>query len=84
MKAYEIKDDPNKIRSFESLFFKQPLLLNIKTNRIFWHAGAGQDPGKKFDRYNYSMKKIGIKADRIDKKNKKIIKSLWASQLEKQ
>ena len=83
MKAYEIKDDPNQIKQYQSLFFKQPLLLNIITNRMYWHAGAGQDPGKKFDRYDYSMKKIGIEADKIDKKNKKVIKNLWARQLEK-
>ena len=83
MEAFEIKDDPNQIRNFQSLFFKKPLLLNIKTNRIFWHAGAGQDPGKKFDRYAYSMNQFGNSAIEIDKKNQKKIKNLWAKQLEK-
>ena len=84
MKAYEIEDESNQIKTYQSLFFKQPLLLNIKTNRIFWHAGAGQDPGKKFDRYIDKMKKIGNYAIQLDKKNKKKIKNLWAKQLEKQ
>ena len=32
-------------------FFKEPMLLNINTNRIFWHSGAGKDSDDIFDRY---------------------------------
>ena len=84
IQAYEIDDDSDQIKNYQSLFFKRPLLLNIKTNRIFWHAGAGQDPGEKFDRYIDKMKKIGKYAIDIDKKNNKKIKKLWVKQLEKQ
>ena len=84
MKAFEIEDDSNQILNYQSFFFKKPLLLNIKTNRIFWHAGAGQDPGKKFDRYSDKLNKIGDQAFQIDKNNKKKIKKLWLKQLEKQ
>jgi len=84
MKAFEIFDDSKAIRNYQSLFFKKPLLLNVKTNRIYWHAGAGQDPGKKFDRYSDKLKKLGKQAYQIDIENKKMIQKLWAKQLEKQ
>ena len=31
--------------------FKKPTLVNIHTQRIFWHAGAGKDKENVFDRY---------------------------------
>tara|TARA_Y100000590_G_C15720231_1_gene1013286 strand:- start:1900 stop:2739 length:840 start_codon:yes stop_codon:yes gene_type:complete len=84
MKAFEIEDDSNQINKYQSFFFKSPLLLNIKTNRIYWHAGAGQDPGEKFDRYSDKLNKIGNKAFQIDKQYKTKIHKLWSRQLEKQ
>ena len=32
------------------------MLLNINTNRLFWHSGAGIDSDKIFDRYERSKK----------------------------
>ena len=34
------------------------MLLNINTNRLFWHSGAGIDSDKIFDRYKNIMKKL--------------------------
>jgi TPP-dependent pyruvate/acetoin dehydrogenase alpha subunit len=52
VKSHNISDDPNKI--FEALpknFETGPLVLNINTNRLFWHAGAGIDSTEIFDRH---------------------------------
>jgi TPP-dependent pyruvate/acetoin dehydrogenase alpha subunit len=55
MKAYNINDDPQEVLSclnFENGIFSEPMLLNINTNRMFWHAGAGIDDPDIFDRHN--------------------------------
>ena len=82
--AHEINDDPLEIFKFKKLIFKKPMLLNIKTNRMFWHSGAGQDSYNIFDRYEYIKNKIGIQALKIDKKLKTKMDLLWKKQLEKQ
>ena len=51
MDGYQINDNPSNIYNLKNKFFKKPMLLNINTNRLFWHAGAGQDSDKTFDRY---------------------------------
>jgi pyruvate dehydrogenase E1 component alpha subunit len=54
MKAFDIDDDPQDIFNcldFEKGIFAEPMLLNIKTNRMFWHAGAGIDDPDIFDRH---------------------------------
>ncbi len=81
--SYDIKDSPDEIYKHKNKFFKQPLLLNINTNRLFWHSGAGQDSNKTFDRYKLEMNKIGNKAKKNDVKNKIKIKKLWENHLEK-
>ena len=54
------------------------MLINIHTNRIFWHAGAGKDKEHVFDRYLQQKKYLGKKASLIDINIKKKIKELWA------
>ncbi len=83
MDGYEINDDPKEIYKFKKSFFKKPMLLNIKTNRIYWHSGAGQDSEKTFDRYKFAKRKLGTLANKIDKKYKTRMDSLWEKQLEK-
>lgn len=54
MKAFDISDDPKEILSCldsEKGIFSEPMLLNINTNRMFWHAGAGIDNPDIFDRH---------------------------------
>ena len=53
------------------------MLLNINTNRLFWHSGAGIDSNKIFDRYKNIMKKIGKKSDFYDKKINQSMKRKW-------
>ena len=83
MKGFNLTDSPNEIEKFKKYFFKEPMLLNINTNRLFWHSGAGIDNPKIFDRYKYEKNKLGKVANIIDEKNKKVMKKLWQAQLEK-
>ena len=83
MNGYTINDDPLNIKKVSKDIFKKPILLNINTNRIYWHAGSGKDSDKTFDRFKSERKKIGKKAFDIDKDIKKQIKRLWQKQLEK-
>ena len=41
MESYDISDDPQEIINACDGLFDRPKLLNIRTNRKFWHAGAG-------------------------------------------
>ncbi len=83
MKGFEINDDPELIMKYKKFFFKEPLLLNIKTNRLFWHSGAGQDNYNTKDRYEIEKKKLGLEAIEISKKSKRKIDNLWQKQLDK-
>ncbi|WP_415284261.1 thiamine pyrophosphate-dependent enzyme [Candidatus Pelagibacter sp. Uisw_130] len=83
MKGFNCDDNPMNIYKYSKFFFKQPCLLNINTNRIYWHAGAGKDSEKTFDRYKSEKKILGTRADLIDHKTKKLIKNLWKKHLEK-
>lgn len=84
MKGFNINDDPSIINKYKKYFFKEPMLLNINTNRLFWHSGAGKDSDNIFDRYKFELKKLGKEAIEIDKKIKSKIDNLWQRQLEKQ
>ena len=83
MKGFSLDDNPKNIYKYSKYFFKQPCLLNINTNRIYWHSGAGKDSEKTFDRYKSEKKNLGNDADLIDLKTKKLIKKIWQKHLEK-
>ena len=83
IKGFNLNDNPVNINRYSKYFFKQPCLLNINTNRIYWHAGAGKDSEKTFDRYKSEKKSLGLKANLIDNNSRKIIKKLWQKHLEK-
>ncbi len=79
IEAYDIKDEPKKItQSLNKTLFKKPVLVNIHTNRIFWHTGAGKDKTNVFDRYLQQKNLLGKKAELIDIQIKKKMKILWA------
>jgi len=84
LEGHDIKDDPKEIEKHSNLFFKKPMLLNINTNRIYWHAGSGIDNKKTFDRFRNEKTKLGNQAIKIDEQYKINIKKLWKLQLEKQ
>ncbi len=85
IESFEISDDPNEIKKvLKNKIFKKPLLLNINTNRLTWHVGAGIDQGKKFDRLKNEIKKLGKKAIVKDNLIKNYIDKLWQKNLERQ
>ena len=51
------------------------MLLNINTNRLFWHSGAGKDSDEVFDRYESEKKILGNVAEELDKKLEKVLLS---------
>ena len=58
MKSFNIDDNPKNIWStLENVSFDKPALFNINTKRLFWHAGAGIDNQKEFDRHQSFLKK---------------------------
>jgi len=61
--GFNITDNPNEIIKYKTYFFKKPTLLNINTNRLFWHSGAGKDSDNIFDRYKYELKKSRVVLD---------------------
>jgi len=84
LEGHDIKDDPKEIEKYSNFFFKKPMLLNINTNRIYWHAGGGMDSNKTFDRFKNEKKILGVEAIKINEYYKKHIEKLWKLQLEKQ
>ncbi len=84
MKGFEINDDPASFLKYKKYFFKEPMLLNIKTNRLFWHSGAGIDSDKTFDRYNQLKKQLGDRAYEFEIKIKIKMKKIWQKILETQ
>ena len=57
LNAFDTKDDPvNIFKALNKNIFLKPTLINIHTNRLFWHSGAGTDNFKNFDRH-YDQKK---------------------------
>ena len=83
MESYNINDAPQNIFKVSKNFFKKPILVNINTNRLFWHAGAGQDDPETLDRLKLEIKKFGKRAILINKKNKMKVNKLWQKQLER-
>jgi hypothetical protein len=81
MKGFNIEDDPEIIKEFLNGVFEGPMLLNIKTNRKYWHSGAGQD-GDNFDRYKNELNLLGEEAIKMDIENKQLVEKLWQQQLE--
>ena len=83
LEGHDIKDDPKEIEKYSKFFFKKPMLLNINTNRIYWHAGGGMDSKKTFDRFKSEKKMLGVQAVKIKKYYKLHTEKLWKLQLEK-
>lgn len=79
--AYDISDDPETIADHLKDVFNGPLLLNVKTVRKYWHAGAGVD-GDYFDRYEWIKKTADFDTSLVDEENKNKVEALWQSRLE--
>jgi hypothetical protein len=79
MEAHSLNDDPREILSvLETSELGKPMLLNIKTNRIFWHAGAGIDDPNIFDRHK---KYIDYFGNTYSKDAEEIVRETWKKHL---
>ncbi len=84
IKAYDLEDDPMILLKNSSEIFHEPVLLNVRTNRKYWHAGPGIDDENIFDRYKHEMNILGQQAVDIDIEMQEKVRTLWQKQLEKQ
>ena len=80
IESYNISDDPIEIKKFINKPLEKPLLLNINTERKYWHAGAGID-GDTFDRYENEIKHIGEEAHTIDQEMNIYVEKEWSKYL---
>ena len=80
--SFDIEDNPREIKKvLDKNIFKKPMLVNIHTNRLTWHVGAGIDSGNKFDRLNNEINLLGEIARNENLKIKKKINNLWQKHL---
>jgi TPP-dependent pyruvate/acetoin dehydrogenase alpha subunit len=85
VQAFNVEDSPSEIwNALNTIENNFPALLNVKTERLFWHAGAGIDPYEKRDRYKIESDIIGFKAQEIYKETKEMVESIWKKHLETQ
>jgi TPP-dependent pyruvate/acetoin dehydrogenase alpha subunit len=78
IEAYEFKDDPVLIyKNLKNYSFNKPRILNIHTNRLYWHTGAGIDDNKIFDRLKYEIKKNGKIGNMLNIKALNKIKNIF-------
>lgn len=84
IQATHVEDSPESIyREVIMWNKKEPLLINIKTERLYWHSGAGIDPYEKRDRYVIELQDIGKEAEDIHNTTKKYVENLWSERLDK-
>jgi len=76
MKGYDLTDDPKDIWNHILNCGKdEPTLLNIRTNRLFWHAGAGIDvPNIPDTHKKYTL----LFGDKHNKEAKELVKEAWS------
>jgi TPP-dependent pyruvate/acetoin dehydrogenase alpha subunit len=84
MTSFSVDDDPEIILGCldEETIFSGPLLLNIRTNRLFWHSGAGIDSHKIFDRHaDFGVRFSDEFRASVREKNQNIVSSAWQRHL---
>ncbi|MFI3155425.1 MAG: thiamine pyrophosphate-dependent enzyme [Methylococcaceae bacterium] len=85
MKAFDVDDDPEQILACldENGLFAEPMLLNIRTNRLFWHAGAGIDSTETFDRHKAFATRFEPEfiAD-VQQRQREIVEKTWQQHLQ--
>jgi TPP-dependent pyruvate/acetoin dehydrogenase alpha subunit len=78
IESYDIKDDPKNIyKILKDYEFKKPMVVNIRTNRLYWHSGAGIDNQNVFDRLKYEISLLGKEGLTIYEKAYKKIQSIF-------
>jgi len=79
--AKSISDSPPEIeQALHSMAL--PMLLNIRTERLYWHAGAGQDDYPKVDRYKIEKEALGPEVQAVENYTVKHINEIWDKALE--
>jgi pyruvate dehydrogenase E1 component alpha subunit len=75
MKGFDLSDDPKDIwNHLVNCGKDEPVLFNIRTNRLFWHAGAGIDDPNITDMHKNYMVYFG---KQYDNEAKEIVKEAW-------
>lgn len=86
--SVDIIDDPWLIFNHtKELCNNLPALINCRTCRHFWHAGAGIDEPPKWDRFELvkqELKRFNIDYSQIENQTKQYVDDLWQEQLQKQ
>ena len=76
--SFDTKDDPKKIfKTLKSYNFKKPLIINIHTNRLYWHTGAGVDDENIFDRLKDEKNKLGKEGEKVFNKTQIQVEKLF-------
>jgi TPP-dependent pyruvate/acetoin dehydrogenase alpha subunit len=73
MNAIDISDDPKIISTLD---IKLPMLINIRTSRLMYHVGAGQDFPLGMDRLN-EVRKFSSNYELIENTVKLNMENLW-------
>ena len=79
----DTKDNHKILKIMSKYNFNYPRLINIRTNRLYWHSGAGVDKENIFDRLKSEEKILGRNAELYYKNINKTISKSWKSILEK-
>jgi len=81
MDAFNIEDDPAAILSCvpkDNSLFSKPLLINVRTNRLFWHAGAGIDSHDTYDRHRaFGARFSATYRESVRETNLHLVRSAW-------
>ena len=87
MPAIDITDDPWLVAHHAQELVKDlPAVINCRTCRHYWHAGAGVDGAPEWDRFELvknELRRTGIEYTAIEDDTRKYIEGLWAKQLAK-
>jgi len=77
IRSFDVSDDPNELLGVLPQVIDSPVLVNVNTTRLLWHAGAGKD-GDYFDRHADVGGRLDSKwTSEINENIKMEIASLW-------
>lgn len=81
IKAIDIEDDPILIfNTVQYLLPMLPALINIRTCRHLWHAGAGTDGPPRYNRFEMfkeDCKSHGLPVESIEQEAAEFMRSIW-------
>ena len=75
MRGVDCSDDPEDLwMQLTESYVGAPVLLNVRTNRLFWHAGAGIDDPNTPDTHKKYIERFG---DKYVKEAEEFVKEAW-------